>query len=227
MIPPVVPPLEIVYIDPASIDPNPWNPNRQSEVVAKATSESLQHFGYVEPVVLRPHPSIEGRFEIVNGEHRWKESVALGLESIPAVVRDLTDEQAKKLTIVLNETTGDADVALLSKLLNDLQATYEEDEFRLALPYSDNELEHLLALAQLDWDEFVRQPQEIEQVSFDSEALVELVLLYSPAQREQLDVWLKMIAKGERTDGVSETVYAAIRIAALAANQDPAVPDPV
>ncbi len=88
-------------------------------------------------------------------------------------------------------------------------------------------VEHLLALAQLDWDEFIRQPQEIEQVPFDSEALVELVLLYSPAQREQLDVWLKMIAKGERTDGVSETVYAAIRIAALAANQDPAVPDPV
>src|SRR5437016_253754 len=54
----------------------------------------------VQPVVLRPTPN--GRFQIVAGERRWLASKRAGKTSIPAVVRQISNEQAMEVTIIEN-----------------------------------------------------------------------------------------------------------------------------
>lgn len=210
-------PLQIVHVNVDLIDPNPWNPNQQSETVARATRESLERYGFVEPVLLRPHPDIPGRFQIVNGEHRWGQAGGLGYEQIPAVIKDLTDDEAKKLTIVLNETTGDADVVLLGQLLAGIAHL---DDFKIALPYTDAELDHLLAIgAADDWDQYGRgggsgaDPPPVDPVEH------EIVLAMTSGQHDLFRGWLRILEKEFGTADVTEIVFEAVRRAALDVNQ--------
>ena len=76
--------LTIERVDIHQLDPNPWNPNRQSEAVTKATSESIEEFGFIDPVTVR---IVEGRYQIIDGEHRWRQAVEQGHPDIPVVVK--------------------------------------------------------------------------------------------------------------------------------------------
>lgn len=211
--------LEIVHVPADAIDPNPWNPNRQNETIARATRESLQLYGFVEPVALRIPPGYEeGRYQIVNGEHRWKEAVAMGYESIPAVVIDVTEEQAKKLTIVLNETSGDPDAVLLGQFLAELKEI-ELDQFAVALPFTPTELEQLLEIGSQDWDDYVASLPDPGQREHRDSSMKELVLIYSAEHLADVEQWCGIIAKEAGTTGMSETVYEALRTAAHTLNQ--------
>ena len=55
--------------------------------------------GVLEPIIVRP---IEGRYELVVGERRWRAAQLAGLESIPAAVRSLTDKEAMEMALVEN-----------------------------------------------------------------------------------------------------------------------------
>lgn len=79
---------------------NPLQP-RQSmgqEELADLTSSVKQH-GVLQPIVVRP---IRDRFEVVAGERRWRAAEAAGLQTIPAVVMALTDQEALELALVEN-----------------------------------------------------------------------------------------------------------------------------
>lgn len=130
---------------------NPWNPNKTSDRQQQAISESLGLYGQVIEILVRPHPEQPAMFEVIDGEHRLNE---LPEDEIYAnVVYGLPDADAKKLTIILNETRGEADKIELAQLL----AVISEDigdETIVGLPYTDTELEELIKLAEVDWDKF-------------------------------------------------------------------------
>lgn len=212
-----VEPLTITDIPIDKIVPNAWNPNRQSDTVARAHKESIERFGFLEPVLVRPHPDQHGMYEIVNGEHRWNQMRAAGAFEIPAIVRELSDDDVKKLTIVLNETTGDPDQLLLAELLSDLSRL---DDFKVALPYTDRELEKLLAFG-------APEPPATDPPPPDDDDPVEheIKLTYSPGRHGDVKGWLKILRKTYGINDVSDCVYEALRRSALQANQgDPPAP---
>jgi hypothetical protein len=202
--------IEVAQLDVTKIHPNPWNPNQQSEKVAQAERESIAAFGFVDPVTVRPHPEIEGEWQIIDGEHRWKEAAPLGFTEIPAVVLDVDDAQAKKLTVVLNETRGDADVVLLGQLLLDMQSLGED--FAVALPYTSTELEHLLSLGRENWDDFANaQPPDDDTQRPD---VFEITLVFGDRVRHaEFKEWVELLqAKYETAeDDVTGTVAEAVR----------------
>ncbi|MEN6520779.1 MAG: ParB/RepB/Spo0J family partition protein [Armatimonadota bacterium] len=55
-------------------------------------SKSIKERGVLEPIVVRPMPS--GKYQIVMGERRYRASLLAGLTQIPAIVRELSDEDA-------------------------------------------------------------------------------------------------------------------------------------
>ena len=57
--------------------------------------ESIKEYGVIVPILVRPNP-IEGgaKYEIVSGHRRYEACKRLGITDIPAIVRDLTDEEA-------------------------------------------------------------------------------------------------------------------------------------
>lgn len=61
---------------------------------------SIAAQGVMQPIVLRPRPS--GGYEIIAGERRWRATMRAGQHSIPAIVRDVSDEQAMALGLIEN-----------------------------------------------------------------------------------------------------------------------------
>src|SRR5215467_13979205 len=83
------------------IDPNPYQTRRQiNEASLAELTESIRASGVVQPVVLRP--SANGRFQLVAGERRWLASKRAGKTTVPAVVRQISNEQAMEITIIEN-----------------------------------------------------------------------------------------------------------------------------
>jgi ParB family chromosome partitioning protein len=84
-----------------SIDPNPYQTRRRiNEAALEELVESIRASGVVQPVVLRP--AANGRFQLVAGERRWHASKRAGKTTIPAVVRQISNEQAMEITIIEN-----------------------------------------------------------------------------------------------------------------------------
>jgi len=91
-------PLEIA-VD--LIDANPYQTRRKlREEALNELVESIKASGVIQPVVLRP--AANGRYQLVAGERRWMASKRAGKSTIPAVVRQISNEQAMEITIIEN-----------------------------------------------------------------------------------------------------------------------------
>jgi ParB family transcriptional regulator, chromosome partitioning protein len=88
------------------IDPNPFQTRTHvSEDQLAELAASITANGVVQPVLVRPQPG--GRFQLIAGERRWRASRLAGKETIPAILRQVSDEQAMEITIVENLQRAD------------------------------------------------------------------------------------------------------------------------
>lgn len=148
---------DVVMVPVAKLRPNPWNPNRMDEAALEAERESIDEHGFIVPVHVRRRGKT--LFELIDGEHRWRVAKERELEAIPAVVLDVDDATAKRLTIILNDTRGEADPVALGALLNDLQRELGEG-FAAGMRYEPAELRHLLSLGAEDWEALLKDPPD-------------------------------------------------------------------
>ncbi|RPF51126.1 ParB/RepB/Spo0J family partition protein [Aquisalibacillus elongatus] len=82
------------------IRPNPYQPRKNFEADAiEELKDSILQNGVLQPIIVRQ--TIKG-FEIVVGERRYRASKEGGLKTIPAVVRELSDEQMMELALLEN-----------------------------------------------------------------------------------------------------------------------------
>jgi ParB family chromosome partitioning protein len=97
----------VVEIDVSTLSPNPFQPRREisgaefDELVA-----SVRRHGVLQPIVVRR--SSLG-YEIVAGERRWRAAVAAGITTLPAVVRDLSNQEMLELALIENLRREDLD----------------------------------------------------------------------------------------------------------------------
>jgi ParB family chromosome partitioning protein len=88
------------------IVPSPYQTRQRfDEVELKELAQSITASGVVQPILVRKRP--DGVFELIAGERRWRASKIAGKETIPAVVRQVSDEQAMEITIVENLQRSD------------------------------------------------------------------------------------------------------------------------
>ncbi len=143
------------------IRPNTWNPNKMDKATFEAEKESLMAYGMVSPIIVRKCLDEEG-YEIIDGEHRYTIWYEMGNKEIPCVlVHGLSDKDAKKLTIILNETKGNPNKIELGKLLQDLKLDFGDD-LKLGLPFSDDYMKDLMDFGEIDWDKYENQDKVIE-----------------------------------------------------------------
>ncbi len=96
-------PTEIRLVPVEWINPGPWQPRR---IFARAAldelAQSMAENGIVQPILVRPNPQKEGRYELIAGERRWRAAQIARLHDIPTIIRELSDKQAAELSLIEN-----------------------------------------------------------------------------------------------------------------------------
>lgn len=88
------------------IDTNPFQTRSQvNEEQLAELAASISSNGVVQPVLVRPLAN--GRFQLIAGERRWRASQLAGKTTVPAILRQVSDEQAMEITIVENLQRAD------------------------------------------------------------------------------------------------------------------------
>jgi ParB-like nuclease domain len=141
-----------LVVDVAHLRPNDWNPNRQDAFIYQREKESIRRFGFVVPVICRTDPDDIEHWQIIDGEHRHKAAIDLGMTRIPIWdLGPIEDHIAKSLTIVLNETKGAPEPAKLGDLLRDLLADESRESLLDVMPISPAAFDALVGLKHFDW----------------------------------------------------------------------------
>lgn len=85
------------------LEPGPFQPRTALDEPAMAELiESVRARGILQPILARPHPADESRYQIIAGERRWRAATAAGLTEVPALVRALADADALAAALVEN-----------------------------------------------------------------------------------------------------------------------------
>ena len=92
---------ETTEIKLSMIEPNPNQPRNYFDPDALETlAESIAEHGLIQPITITPRNN--GRYMIVAGERRWRAAKKAGLTSIPALIKELSDEEIAKLALIEN-----------------------------------------------------------------------------------------------------------------------------
>ncbi|MFO7689932.1 MAG: ParB/RepB/Spo0J family partition protein [Cryobacterium sp.] len=87
-----IPGARLAHLDPRDIVPNAVQPRTNfDETDLAELVHSILEVGVLQPIVVRPHAQLTGKYELVMGERRLRATLEAGLSVIPAVVRDTAD----------------------------------------------------------------------------------------------------------------------------------------
>src|SRR5262245_15576831 len=120
---------EMLDVDIDLIDPNPDQPRgRFNEDKLNELAQSIRANGLVQPLLLRR--GVNGRYQIVAGERRWRAAQRAGLHTINAVIRSIPDSKLLELALIENiqreELNPIEEASAYQKLKQNLGMTDEE-----------------------------------------------------------------------------------------------------
>jgi len=96
-----------------SINDLTWNKFQPRKNFSKESLEelanSIREQGVIQPIIVRPNKSLEGKYEIIAGERRWLASQNAGLHEIPVVVLNVDDVKSLEFSIIENVQRQDLD----------------------------------------------------------------------------------------------------------------------
>ena len=93
-------------------------------------ADSIKDQGVVQPIIVRPLSATPGQFELVAGERRWRAAQLAGLHVIPAIVRDIPDQEAMAVALIENIQRQDLnpieEAKALVRLVDEFGLTHQE-----------------------------------------------------------------------------------------------------
>ena len=93
-------------------------------------ADSIKAQGVVQPIVVRPLSATPGQYELVAGERRWRAAQLAELHEIPAIIRDLTDQETMAVALIENiqrqELNPIEEAKSLVRLVEEFGLTHQE-----------------------------------------------------------------------------------------------------
>ena len=119
---------EIVELNIKDLRSNPYQPRKNfDEASLQELAQSIKEHGVFQPIIVRK--SIKG-YDIIAGERRVKASQMIGLETIPAIIRDFTDAEMMEIALLENlqreDLTAIEEAEAYKKMIEALNITQEE-----------------------------------------------------------------------------------------------------
>ena len=187
--PPSYPTEYITEIPVDQIDRSPTNPRRNfNEQALEELKVSILAGGLVHPIIVRSHPENSVRFQLVAGERRWLATRRAGKETIPAIVRELSDEQVLVVQIIENDQRANLNPLEQGQGFKSLMemnpAYYTVEEISARTGLSPRDVVYRLQLLELI--EPAQRLLAAERLPFRH--AVEIARLQTPNQQEALSV---------------------------------------
>ncbi|HHM04135.1 MAG TPA: ParB/RepB/Spo0J family partition protein [Gammaproteobacteria bacterium] len=181
-------------------------------------AESIRAQGVVQPIVVKPK---DGVYEIIAGERRWRAAQLAGLQDIPAVVRDVSEQAAMAMALIENIQREDLnpieESVALKRLIEQFGLTHQE--VAQAVGRSRAAVSNLLRLLELDDD----VKRLLEKGDLEMGHARALLALQGAAQTDAARI---VVAKGlsvRETESLVRKLTAPPAAATPASPQDPDV----
>ena len=118
----------IMELSIAEIQPNPFQPRLYFDPAQlEELSNSIREYGVLQPVIVR---LVDGKYQLVSGERRFRASMLAGKESIPALIRQLSDREVAEMALIENLQREDLnyfeEAEGYARLIQEFQITQEE-----------------------------------------------------------------------------------------------------
>ena len=176
--------------------PHPENSNFMDVETTKKLRRHIERTGRYEPLTVRPHPSEEGKFQVINGHNRLRVLCALNYRTVHCVVWNLDDDQTRLYLATLNRLSGGDVPERRAALLENLLTTFDINELIALLPDDRKQIEELKRLSHIELDEL--SPQTMTEERFSVPVILDFLLEESEAKEVNLalDLILNREKKG-------------------------------
>ena len=179
----------VTEVDVDSIVPNPRQPRQAIDPQAlEDLAISIREQGVVQPLVVT---EVEGGYQLLVGERRWRASKLAGLDAVPVVVRDVTPQQMLELALVENLQREDLNPLETASAYQQLVEEFAMTQQQVADKVGKNRVTVTNTLRLL------KLPMEVKSALLQGQITEghARAMLRLPSERAQLDV-LKAVLKG-------------------------------
>jgi ParB family chromosome partitioning protein len=165
-----------------AIDKSPWQPRREFGAGAlEDLAASIREQGLIQPLVVR---RVKGRYELIAGERRLRAAGLAGLETVPVLTIDVSDQEALELALVENLQREDLNVIEEAEGYRQLANRFNLTQEQIATRVGKGRATVANALRLLDLSEVIRTLLARGQLSAGHAKV--LLQLESAKEREQL-----------------------------------------
>ncbi|HCO12455.1 MAG TPA: chromosome partitioning protein ParB [Desulfonauticus sp.] len=151
--------IDITFLDISLITANPNQPRENFDPESlKNLAQSIKSEGVLQPILVRPK---DNHYQIVAGERRWRAAKLAGLEKIPAIIREISDQETLFLALIENIHREDLNALEQAKALKALKEEFNlsQEELAQKVNLSRSQVANLLRLLNL--------PPEVQQLIED------------------------------------------------------------
>ncbi len=118
-------PTRIYNLDINQLEPNDYSAHAMSSTEYKRLVNSIQSIGLLEPFIVRPLG--DGKFEIVDGQQRYRAALELGMTTVPCLIKKYTEDQARLANLASNRLRGKFIPKRLAENLNKLREKHGDE----------------------------------------------------------------------------------------------------
>ena len=172
---------------------HPENSNFMIAETARKLRRHIERTGRYEPLTVRPHPSEEGKFQVINGHKRLRVLRALNYKTANCVVWNLDDDQTRIYLATLNRLSGNEIPERRAALLDNLLQTFDLDELTELLPDDNKQIKELRLLSHLEPDEIITRTSGEEKLAIP----VILTFMVEESEAKEVNLALDLILKTE------------------------------
>ena len=181
------------FVKKISIDkilPNPYQPRKDFDLQSlDEMALSIKSFGLIQPIIVRPK---DEKFELVAGERRLRGSKIAGLSTIPCIVKDITDDEVIKVSLIENLQRED---------LNSIERANAFKELIDKFNITHNDLSNVLGVSRASITNTLRLltlPEVIKDMIIREEITTghAIAILSIKNDDEKIDVAKKILKRG-------------------------------
>ena len=190
----------VTEVDVDSIVPNPRQPRQASDPQAlEDLAISIREQGLVQPLVVT---EVEGGYQLLVGERRWRASKLAGLDAVPVVVRDVTPQQMLELALVENLQREDLNPLETASAYQQLVEEFAMTQQQVADKVGKNRVTVTNTLRLL------KLPMEVKNALLQGQITEghARAMLRLPSERAQLDVLKAVLKSGLNVRQTEELV---------------------